>query len=113
MMQARLKEEQDRAQEASAVEIRCQAPEPSSASGYTSTIGSAGTVAALRYIAEREMKRQKISGISRHVLGEMKPRLNMRYAGWPKVDGQFLLLAKLGEEGITVNGKPAAGKCSA
>ena len=64
--------------------------------------GSVGEAAARRYIAEREMKRQKIPDIPRHVLGEMRPSLNMRYAGWRRVDGQFLLLAQMGAEEIAV-----------
>ena len=32
----------------------------------------------------------------------MKPHLNMRYAGWRRVDGQFLLLAQMGAEEIAV-----------
>ncbi|SEO25623.1 Relaxase/Mobilisation nuclease domain-containing protein [Nitrosospira multiformis] len=98
-MQARLKEEQGRAEEASAAEIRCQAPE---ASDNVPMVGSAGEAAARRYIAERETKRQKIPDIPKHVLGEMKPHLNMRYAGWRRVDGQFLLLAQMSEEEIAV-----------
>jgi len=100
--QAELKGEQGRAQEASAVEIRCQAPETSGASGDAPPLGSAGTAAARRYIAEREMKRQKIPGIPRHVLGEMKPHLNLRYAGWRRVDDEFLLLAKTSTDEIAV-----------
>jgi hypothetical protein len=96
MMQARLKEEQGRAQEASKAEIRCQA------SDNAPTLGSAGEAAARRYIAEREMKRQKIPDIPRHVLGEVKPSLNMRYAGWRRVDGQFLLLAQMSADEIAV-----------
>lgn len=103
--QAELKEEQGRAQEASAAEIRYQARETygaSGASGNVPTLGSAGTAAARRYIAEREMKRQKIPDIPRHVLGEMKPYLNLRYAGWRRVDGQFLLLAQTSADEIAV-----------
>lgn len=99
MRQAELKEEQGWAQEASTAEIRCQAPE---ASGNVPTLGNTGETAARRYINEREMKRQKIPDIPRHVLGEMKPSLNMRYAGWRRVDGQFLLLAQMSAEEIAV-----------
>ncbi|SFU67747.1 TraI/MobA(P) family conjugative relaxase [Nitrosospira multiformis] len=102
MRQAGLKEEQGRAQEASTGESQCQAPEASGASGSAPTPSSAGEAAARRYIAEREMKRQKIPDIPRHVLGEMKPSLNMRYAGWRRVDGQFLLLAQMSAEEIAV-----------
>jgi hypothetical protein len=105
MRQAKLKEEQGRAEEASTVEVRCQAPETygvSGASGYTPTLGSIGEAAARRYIAEREMKRQKIPDIPRHVLGEMKSSLNVRYAGWRRVDGQFLLLAQMSADEIAV-----------
>jgi hypothetical protein len=100
--QAKSKGEQGRAQEASTAELRCQAPETYGASGYTPTVGSAGEAAARRYIAEREMKRQKIPHIPRHVLGEMKPHMNMRYAGWRRVDGQFLLLAQTSADEIAV-----------
>ncbi|SEA65162.1 TraI/MobA(P) family conjugative relaxase [Nitrosospira multiformis] len=100
--QAELKEEHGRAQEASVAEIRRQAPEAYGTSGNTSTTDSAGTAAARRYIAEREMKRQKIPNIPRHVLGEMKPQPNMRYAGWRRVDDEFLLLAKMSAEEIAV-----------
>jgi hypothetical protein len=103
--QAELKGEQGRAQEASKAEIRCQAPEiygASGASGPTPTAGSPGEAAARRYIAEREMKRQKIPDIPRHVLGEMTPGLDMLYAGWRRVDGQFLLLAEMSAEEIAV-----------
>jgi hypothetical protein len=102
---AELKEEQGRAQEASTAEVRCQAPEThgaSGASGHTPTAGNAGEAAARRYIAEREMKRQKIPDIPRHVLGEMKTHLNVSYAGWRKVDGQFLLLAQTSTDEIAV-----------
>lgn len=102
MRQAELKGEQGRAQETSKAEVRCQAPEASGASGNIPTAGNAGKVAARRYINEREMKRQKISEIPRHVLGEMKPRLNLRYAGWRRVDGQFLLLAQMSADEIAV-----------
>jgi hypothetical protein len=99
MKQAELKEEQGRVQEASTAEVRRNAPE---ASGYTATIDSAGEAAARRYIAEREMKRQKIPDIPRHVLGEMKPSLNVPYAGCRRVDGQFLLLAQMSADEIAV-----------
>jgi hypothetical protein len=99
MTQAELKGEQGRAQEASKAEIRHQALE---ASANAPTVGSAGTAAARRYIAEREMKRQKIPDIPRHVLGEMKTHLNVSYAGWRKVDGQFLLLAQTSTDEIAV-----------
>jgi hypothetical protein len=52
-----------------------------------------GIEAARRYIAERELKRHRIPDIPRHVLGELKPHAEMIYAGWRRVDGQFLLLA--------------------
>ena len=99
MRQAELKGEQGRAQEASTAEIRCQAPE---ASGNVPSLGSPGEAAARRYIAERETKRQRIPDIPRHVLGEMKLQVNMRYAGWRRVDGQFLLLAQMSAEEIAV-----------
>jgi hypothetical protein len=99
MRQAELKGEQGRTQEASTAEVGHKASE---VSGDVSLIGSAGEAAARRYIAEREMKRQKIPDIPRHVLGEMKPRLNARYAGWRRVDGQFLLLAQMSTEEIAV-----------
>ena len=105
MMQKESKGEQGRAEEVGTVEVRCQAPEASGASdasGNTLKIGSPGEAAARRYIAEREMKRQKIPGILRHVLGEMKSSLNMRYAGWRRVDGEFLLLAQMSAEEIVV-----------
>jgi hypothetical protein len=102
MKQAELKEEQGRAQEASAAEVRCQASEASGASRNILTLGSAGEEAARRYIAERELKRQKIPDIPRHVLGEMKPHVNVRYAGWRRVDGQFLLLAQTSTDEIAV-----------
>jgi hypothetical protein len=98
MMQAELKGEQGRAEEASAAEMR----KARETSGHTPTVGSAGETAARRYIAEREMKRQKIPDIPRHVLGEMKSRLNMRYAGWRRVDGQFLLLTQMSADEIAV-----------
>jgi hypothetical protein len=101
MTQAKSKGEQGRAKEASTAEVR-QAPEASQASGNFPTLSSVGEAAARRYIAEREMKRQKIPDIPRHVLGEMKPRLNARYAGWRRVDGQFLLLAQMSAEEIAV-----------
>ena len=102
VMQTESKGEQGTAEEASAAEIRCQAPEAYGASGNAPTAGSPGEVAAERYIAEREMKRQKIPDIPQHVLGEMKPHINMRYAGWRRVDGQFLLLAQMSPEEIAV-----------
>jgi len=102
MRQAELKEGQGRAEEASIAEVRRQAREASGASGHTPTAGSIGEEAARRYINERELKRQKIPDIPRHVLGEMKPSLNMRYAGWRRVDGQFLLLAQMSAEEIAV-----------
>ncbi|PTQ79411.1 relaxase/mobilization nuclease-like protein [Nitrosospira multiformis] len=107
MRQAELKGEQGRAEKAGAAgirsaEVRCQASEAYGASGSAPTVPSAGETAARRYIAEREMKRQKIPDIPNHVLGEMKPSLNMRYAGWRRVDGQFLLLAQMSTEEIAV-----------
>lgn len=102
MMQKESKGEQGRAQEANTTEVRCQAPETYGASGNTPTLGSPGKAAARRYIAEREMKRQKIPDIPRHVLGEMKPSLDMRYAGWRRVDGEFLLLAQMSTDEIAV-----------
>jgi hypothetical protein len=105
MMRTESKGEQGRAEEANAAEVRCQAPETygaSVASGNVPMDGSRGEAAARRYIAERELKRQKIPDIPRHVLGEMKPSLNMRYAGWRRVDGQFLLLAQMNAEEIAV-----------
>ena len=57
---------------------------------------SPGEEAAQRYIIERESKRQKIAGIPRHVLGELGQQGEIRYAGWRKVDGQLLLLARTG-----------------
>jgi hypothetical protein len=67
-----------------------------------------GLEAARRYIVEREMRRQQIAGIPRHVLGELKPHAEIRYAGWRKVDGQFLLLAKTGQDEIAVMPMDAA-----
>jgi hypothetical protein len=32
----------------------------------------------------------------------MKPHLNLRYAGWRRVDGQFLLLAQMSVDEIAV-----------
>jgi len=93
-MQARLKEEQGRTEEAKAAKTW---REPASEAS-----GNTGEAAARRYIAERELKRQKIPSIPRHVLGEMKPNLNVRYAGWRRVDGQFLLLAKMNIDEIAV-----------
>jgi hypothetical protein len=61
-----------------------------------------GVEAARRYIAEREAKRQHIPGIPRHVLGELKPHAEMVYAGWRRVDGQFLLLASSGTDEVAV-----------
>ncbi len=100
--QAESKGEQGRAEEASKAEVRRRAPEASGASGDAPTLDSAGTAAARRYIAEREMKRQKIPSIPRHFLREMKPRLNVSYAGWRRVDGQFLLLAQMSADEIAV-----------
>jgi len=99
MTQGKLKEEQGRAEEASIAEVWSQA---SGASGSAPTPGSAGEATARRYIAERELKRQKIPDIPRHVLGEMKPHMNLRYAGWRRVDGQFLLLAQTSMDEIAV-----------
>jgi hypothetical protein len=99
MPQVRLKEEQGRAEEVSAAEVRREAHE---AFSDIPTLDSAGEAAARRYIAERELKRQKIPDIPRHVLGEMRPSLNMRYAGWRRVDGQFLLLAEMSTDEIAV-----------
>jgi hypothetical protein len=62
----------------------------------------AGIEAARRYIAERELKRQRIPGIPRHVLGELKPQAEMVYGGWRRVDGQFLLLASSGTDEVIV-----------
>jgi hypothetical protein len=64
--------------------------------------GNLAQEAARRYIAERESRRQKIAGIPRHVLGEPGPQAEIRYAGWRRVDGQFLLLARTGPDEITV-----------
>jgi hypothetical protein len=61
-----------------------------------------GEKAARRYITERESKRKKIKGIPRHVLGEMRPYEEIRYAGWRRVDGEFLLLARTSADEITV-----------
>jgi hypothetical protein len=107
MRQAELKEEQMRGEEAAAAEVRSaeigyQAPEAPKPSGNVPTLGGAGEAAARRYIAEREMKRQKIPDIPRHILGEMKPQPNIRYAGWRRVDGQFLLLAQMSADEIAV-----------
>ena len=63
---------------------------------------SPGEEAARRYIIERESKRQKIAGIPRHVLGELGQQGEIRYAGWRRVDGQLLLLARSGLDEITV-----------
>jgi hypothetical protein len=54
------------------------------------------------------MKRQQIAGIPRHVLGELKPQAEMIYAGWRRVDGQLLLLAKTGQDEIAVMPMDAA-----
>jgi hypothetical protein len=61
-----------------------------------------GREAARRYIAEREMRRRQIAGIPRHVLGEAKPHAEMIYAGWRRVDGQFLLLASSATDEVAV-----------
>ena len=61
-----------------------------------------GEKAARRFIAERESKRQKIACIPRHVLGEMRPHEEIHYAGWRRVDGEFLLLARTGAGEIAV-----------
>lgn len=61
-----------------------------------------GEEAARRYIAERESKRRNIAGIPRHVLGEMRPHEEIRYAGWRRMDGEFLLLAMTGAGEIAV-----------
>jgi hypothetical protein len=61
-----------------------------------------GLEAARRYIAEREMRRRQIAGIPRHVLGEAKPHAEMIYAGWRRVDGQFLLLASSATDEVAV-----------
>jgi hypothetical protein len=95
-----LKEGQGRAEEARAAKTWREPVRE--ASGNVPTAGSAGEAAARRYIAEREMKRQRIPDIPRHVLGEMKPSLNVRYAGWRRVDGQFLLLATMSADEIAV-----------
>lgn len=68
----------------------------------TSTSESAGKVAAQRYIAERELKRQAIAGIPRHVLGDLMPGRRVQYAGWRRVDGQYLLLVQNGTDEIAV-----------
>jgi hypothetical protein len=75
------------------------------AASNTVTAGSAGEEAARRYIAEREIKRQQIAGIPRHVLGKMQgmPQgKDIEYAGWRRVDGQFLLLARVSPDEIAV-----------
>ncbi|MBA4143580.1 MAG: relaxase/mobilization nuclease domain-containing protein [Nitrosospira sp.] len=64
--------------------------------------------AARRYIAEREMKRQQIAGIPRHVLGDVERQGQLRYAGWRRVDGQLLLLAKTRADEIAVMPADAA-----
>ena len=69
---------------------------------------SPGEEAARRYIIERESKRQKIAGIPRHVLGELGQQGEIRYAGWRRVDGQLLLLARTGLDEITVMPADAA-----
>jgi hypothetical protein len=61
-----------------------------------------GLEAARRYIAEREARRQRIASIPRHVLGELKPHTEMVYAGWRRVDGQFLLLTNSGTDEVAV-----------
>jgi hypothetical protein len=61
-----------------------------------------GVKAARRYIIEREAKRQKIAGIPKHVLGEARMHSEIRYAGWRKVNGQFLLLAASGTNEMAV-----------
>jgi hypothetical protein len=63
---------------------------------------SPGEEAARRYIMEREAKRQKITGIPRHVLGELGQQGEICYAGWRRADGQLLLLARSGADEITV-----------
>lgn len=61
-----------------------------------------GEDAARRYIAERELKRQQIAGIPKHVLGGAGLLAEIRYAGWRRVDGQFLLLASSGTDEVAV-----------
>jgi hypothetical protein len=61
-----------------------------------------GVKAARRYIIEREAKRQKIAGIPKHVLGELGQQAEICYAGWRKVNGQFLLLAASGANEMAV-----------
>jgi hypothetical protein len=72
--------------------------------GRTASWDSAdpGIEAARRYIAERELKRQRIAGIPRHVLGEIKPQAEMVYAGWRRVNGQYLLLARSAPDEVAV-----------
>lgn len=98
MRQAELKEDQGRAEEARTAEGG-QHLQPS---GNIPTFGSAGEAAAQRYIAERELKRQSIAGIPRHVLGERRPGMDVRYAGWRRIDGQFLLLNRISADEIMV-----------
>jgi len=64
--------------------------------------GNPGEAAARRYIAEREAKRQLIAGIPKHVLGDPSLLAEIRYAGWRKVDGQFLLLAATRTDEVAV-----------
>lgn len=90
-----------RAEKAATAERRCEPP-ARDASGDAPSVGNAGEAAARRYIAAREKKRQKIAGIPRHVLGEIKPQPTMRYAGWRRVEGQFLLLAQTSADEIAV-----------
>jgi hypothetical protein len=77
-------------------------PPASTDAGSASVPADAGAAAARRYIAERELKRQKIATIPRHVLGERKPYEPIRYAGWRRVGGQFLLLARIRDDEIAV-----------
>jgi hypothetical protein len=72
------------------------------AEGANRDSGNPGLEAAGRYIAERELKRQKIAGIPRHILGELKPRAEIIYAGWRRVDRQYLLLARSSQEEVAV-----------
>jgi hypothetical protein len=74
----------------------------------SSDSGNPGEKAARRYIAERELKRQQIAGIPKHVLGEAGLLAQIRYAGWRRVDGQFLLLAKTSQDEIAVMPMDAA-----
>ncbi|HVC37852.1 MAG TPA: LPD7 domain-containing protein, partial [Gammaproteobacteria bacterium] len=69
--------------------------------GITCLYSNPGEDAARRYIAEREMKRLSMPDIPRHVLG--KPQNNeICYAGWRRVNGQLLLLAKIRSDEIAV-----------